>query len=60
MAEDHESRITRNASDIKDLRISIDDIKKAMTYRLPLWAVGVFGLMCSALTAVVTLLVHKP
>lgn len=58
MSEDHEARITRNEEDIQkidghnipELWKAIDDIKKAMTYRLPLWAVGVFGVMCSAIT----------
>ncbi len=59
MADDHDSRIKRNAEDIKVLWNAIDEIKKAMTYRLPLWAVGVFGIMCSAMTWMVALLVHK-
>ncbi len=56
---DNESRIGRNEEDIQSLWKAVEDIKKAMTYRLPLWSVGVFGLMCSALTCVVTLLVHQ-
>ncbi len=56
---DNESRIKRNEEDIQDIWKTLDEIKKAMTYRLPLWSVGVFGLMCSALTLTVTLLVHK-
>ncbi len=56
---DNESRIKRNESDIQDIWKTLDEIKKAMTYRLPLWSVGVFGAMCSALTCVITLLVHK-
>ncbi len=57
MADD--ARITRNEKDIQGLWKAIDEIKKAMTYRLPLWAVGVFGIMCSAMTWMVALLVHK-
>ena len=33
-----EDRIGRNELDIKALWQAMDDIKKAMTYRLPLWA----------------------
>ena len=54
-----EARIKRNEDDIQDVWKAVDDIKRAMTYRLPLWAVGVWGLMCASLTLVVTLYVHK-
>ncbi len=53
---DNEARIKRNEDDIQKLWKVTDEIKKAMTYRLPLWAVGVFGIMCSALTWTVALL----
>ncbi len=56
---EHEARIKRNEEDIQDIWRTLEEIKKAMTYRLPLWAVGVFGMLCSALTCAITLLVHK-
>jgi len=35
---DNESRIERNEKDIKALWDAVDEIKKMMMYRLPLWA----------------------
>lgn len=35
----HEARIKRNELDIKSLWAAVDEIKKLMVYRLPLWAV---------------------
>lgn len=35
---DSESRIDRNEKDIKALWEAVDEIKKMMMYRLPLWA----------------------
>lgn len=33
-----DDRVARNEIDIKTMWNAIDEIKKAMTYRLPLWA----------------------
>lgn len=54
-----EARIKRNEEDIQDLWKMVEGIKSAITYRLPLWAVGVFGAMSSALTYCVTLLRYR-
>jgi len=51
-----EARIERNESDIQDLWKSLEALKKGY---VPLWATVVFGLMCSAITLLATLLVSK-
>ncbi len=33
-----DDRVSRNEVDIKDIWQAVNEIKKAMTYRLPLWA----------------------
>ncbi len=48
MPNDHEARISRNEKDIKSLWEAVDEIKKLMVYRLPLWAVA----LISALTGI--------
>ncbi len=57
----HEARISRNQDDIKhldDVRIpelwsSIDEIKKALAYRLPLWCTFLLMGLSSALTGLI-------
>lgn len=59
--EDHDTRIARNKEDIAkldqeakesrtELWQTIDDIKKALAYRLPLWATFLLMALSSALT----------
>ncbi len=45
MPNDHEARINRNEKDIKSLWEAVDEIKKLMVYRLPLWAVALISLL---------------
>lgn len=45
MTEDHESRIERNEKDIKALWDAVDEIKKMMMYRLPLWATSLIAVL---------------
>ncbi len=51
----NEGRIRRNEKDIKTLWEAVDEIKKLMVYRLPLWAVA----LISALTGLVGWLLNK-
>ena len=59
--EDHEARIVRNKDDIAkldkeakesraELWLAIDDIKKALAYRPPLWCTFLLMALSSALT----------
>ncbi len=64
MADEHESRIARNERDISqldkehnkdkdDLWSAIDEIKKALNYRLPLWATFLIAALSSACTGLI-------
>ena len=58
MAE-HEARIKRNEDDIQDLWSSIESIKTALQYRLPLWATFLISGLSAALGSVITAYLHK-
>ena len=48
-----EARITRNANDIQDLWKILEDLKAAMSYRLPLWATFLIAGLSSACTGLI-------
>jgi len=48
-----EARITRNEKDIQDMWKVLDELKKAMTYRLPLWATFVIAGLSSVSTGLI-------
>ena len=52
-SSEHEARISRNEQDIQDLWKNVDGIKKALTYRLPLWCTFLLMALSSALTGFV-------
>ncbi len=50
MTADHEARITRNEEDIQGLCKGVDELKKALAYRPPLWCTFLMMALSSALT----------
>ena len=56
---DHDHLVEVTKDNKNELWTAIDELKQAMTYRLPLYAVGIFGILCSAITLLATLYVHK-
>lgn len=50
---DHNSRIARNEKDIQDLWSNLENVKKALNYRLPLWATFLIAGLSSACTGLI-------
>ncbi len=44
----NEAKIDRNEKDIKELWAAVDEIKKMMMYRLPLWATTLIAILTGA------------
>ena len=56
---EHNTKIERNADDIQELWSAIDDIKKALQYRLPLWATFLISLLTGAVGSLLTALLKQ-